>query len=526
MDSSRSRPCGTPRHPLFRIGEIASGAFFLLGLSTPSPGQEDEPRPVETVRLERAGTLITRSCRVEVPAAPIADSGNGVLRIVADGVTVELAGEPLQGAPGGTDPDRFQGVGIVIAARDVTLRNARVRGFRTGIHALAAHGLVLEDCDVSGNYRQRLRSTQAAEEKEDWLEPHANDGHEWFQRYGAGIYVERSSAVTVARCRARAGQNGLILERVERARVHDNDFSFLSGWGIALWRSCDNVIARNACDFCIRGYSHGVYNRGQDSAGILLFEQCSRNVIAENSATHCGDGLFAFAGQEALGASKSLPAGFDHARAGCNDNTIAGNDFSYAAAHGIEITFSFGNRLLSNRLVENSICGVWAGYSRETLIAANEIVANGRAGYGLERGGIDIEHGQRNVIQGNVFRSNACGVHLWWDEDAGLAALPWTAANGHEARGEIVAGNRFESDDLGIQLRATSDVVTFENRFVDVAKQIDATPGAEPREKRYEPVAFELPRDLPGETRPVGARTELRGRDKIRIEEWGPVEPR
>ena len=62
-----------------------------------------------------------------------------------------------------------------------------------------------------------------------------------------------------------------------------------------------NSTARNACDFCIRGYSHGVYNRGQDSAGILMFEQCSGNVIAENSATHCGDGLFAFAGKEALG---------------------------------------------------------------------------------------------------------------------------------------------------------------------------------------------------------------------------------
>ena len=59
-----------------------------------------------------------------------------------------------------------------------------------------------------------------------------------------------------------------------------------------------NVIARNACDYCIRGYSHGVYNRGQDSAGILMFEQCSRNVIADNSVTHGGDGIFGFAEQQ------------------------------------------------------------------------------------------------------------------------------------------------------------------------------------------------------------------------------------
>jgi len=144
-------------------------------------------------------------------------------------------------------------------------------------------------------------SHTAPDDGHDWLRPHDNDAGEWAARYGAGLVVERSDAVTIRRCRARRVQNGVILDRVGGARVHDNDLSFLSGWGLALWRSSDNVISRNALDFCVRGYSHGVYNRGQDSAGLLMFEQCSRNLVAFNSITHGGDGVFAFAGREALG---------------------------------------------------------------------------------------------------------------------------------------------------------------------------------------------------------------------------------
>src|SRR5688572_7273453 len=268
------------RGSLFRKGGAIAGVV-LLSRGAMSQEARQPMRPgADDTRIERSG-------RVELPGAVLRDAkGDGALHVEADGITVELAGE-LRGAEAGEEPDTFAGVGIRVTGKNVTLRGARVSGFKVGIHALGADGLVLEDCDVSGNYRQHLKSTKEKEAEEDWLDPHHNDAREWFTNYGAGIYVERASGVTVRRCRARKGQNGLVLERCTKAEVYDNDFSFLSGWGIALWRSSDNVIARNACDFCVRGYVHGVYNRGQDSAGILLFEQCSRNVIAENSATHC-----------------------------------------------------------------------------------------------------------------------------------------------------------------------------------------------------------------------------------------------
>ncbi len=482
-----------------------------------------------SVRLEVAGTRIERSARVEVAAPVLRDeSGQGALWITGDGITIELAGA-LCGAGVDEAADSFRGVGIRVTGKHVILRGARVSGFKVGIHAEGADGLVLEDCDVSGNYRQRLKSTKEKEAEEDWLNPHANDGREWFTNYGAGIYVERASGVTVRRCRARAGQNGLVLDHCEKATVHDNDFSFLSGWGIALWRSSDNVLARNACDFCIRGYSHGVYNRGQDSAGILLFEQCSRNAIIENSATHCGDGFFSFAGQEALGGVPPPSADFDYTRRGCNDNEISGNDFSYAAAHGLELTFSFGNEIRFNRLVGNAICGIWAGYSRKTLVYCNEIEENGANGYGLERGGVNIEHGQDNEIVQNHFRANECGIHLWWDEDAHLASLPWTLANGTESARNLILENRFDGDRLAIQLRASPGTELVNNSYVGVGQRLDVTPDSTAEETqdgaRRAPRGHTV-RDLPGASKPVGAHPHLRGREKIRVDEWGPIEPR
>jgi len=100
----------------------------------------------------------------------------------------------------------------------------------------------------------------------------------------------------------------------------------------------------------VRGYSHGVYNRGQDSAGIFAFEQNNENIIAENSVTHGGDGFFGFAGREALGEIGDHPPRVGTNGAGTRTTSWCTMIFSYAAAHGIENTFSFGNKYLENRI--------------------------------------------------------------------------------------------------------------------------------------------------------------------------------
>ncbi|MHC5008479.1 MAG: right-handed parallel beta-helix repeat-containing protein [Planctomycetota bacterium] len=319
-----------------------------------------------------------------------------------------------------------------------------------------------------------------------------------------------------------------MLDRVSGADVYDNDCSFGSGWGLAMWRSSHNVVSRNAFDFRIRGYSHEKYNRGQDSAGILLFEQCSRNTIVYNSATHCGDGLFVFAGAEALGEVNPRADTVWYRERGCNRNVIHGNDFSYAAAHGVELTFSFSNRIIRNRLVGNAICGIWGGYTKAMFIAQNTIEDNGDMPYGSERGGINMEHARAGYIADNTFRNNACGVFLWWDKDEHILKLPWAAANATAAEDTAVIQNTFEGDRIAIQLRRTGPTILGANSMTDVGVELDADETSKSFLDRLgdidmPPSRFEEPKTI-GDSTPVGARAHWRGREHIIMTEWGPYD--
>lgn len=362
---------------------------------------------------------------------------------------------------------------------------------------------------------------------QDWLFPHNNDKNEWLTNYAAAMYIEESENVTIHDCRVHDGQNALCLSRVITSKIYDNDFSFNSAWGIALWRCERNVISRNAMDFCVRGYSHGVYNRGQDSAGILMFEQNNQNIIAENSATHGGDCFFGFAGREALGEAGEHPVNW-YKRRGNSDNLLIGNDFSYAPAHGIKITFSFGNKLINNRLVENAICGVWGGYSQETLIAGNTFEGNGEMGYGLERGGVNIEHGRANQIVHNTFTGDKCGVHLWGGANPGFAQKPWAKANGTDSTQNFIAGNTFERETTVYHFRGPGDVTIGFNLIRDAGQQLVTVP--ETKITRDEKLQVDKPKtpeyQAYGKTHPVGARPELRGRKNIIMTEWGPWDHR
>jgi parallel beta-helix repeat protein len=524
-----------------------------------------------TVRVTSDNTRITESCVVVIsPCTVIEDAdGDGVIQIVASGITVQFAdGSCLRGSASDLPPDEYKGYGIRVAGQsNVTIRGVRVSGFWCGLWATKADGLALDAVDASDNRRARLKSTPAAEDGGDWLFPHDNDQNEWLENYGSAVYVEDSNQITVHDCKVRHGQNALCIDRVNDSKIYDNDFSFNSGWGIAMWRSSRNTISRNACDFCVRGYSHRVYNRGQDSAGILMFEQNCENVLAENSATHGGDSFFGFAGKEALGESGDHPLDW-YKRRGNSANLLIANDFSYAPAHGIEMTFSFGNVFWGNRLVENAICGVWGGYSQDTLIARNQIEGNGEMAYGLERGGINIEHGRGNRILANVFANNQCGVHLWGGPVGDFAQKPWAKANGTDSKDNIVAGNQFTGDKLAFHLRGPSELAIGKNSFERVGQEMSKEAEAVVREQaekvrssegekigesverdgspgenqairpsdllNFSPSSSDLPfsklADTPrepqytayGKTRPVGARPHLRGRQSIVMTEWGP----
>jgi len=438
-----------------------------------------ESTQVPVIELCKDDTVITVSCRIVIPdGLVIADTnGNGVLHIETDGIEIEFAeGSVLRGARPDTDLDQCTGIGVVVrGCKSVKLHNLRVSGFKVGVLALDAMGFEIRDSHFVGNYAQRLKSTPEKEDPSDWIWPHENDEQQWRTKYGGAICIERSEFVLIENVTVRRGQNGILLDRVRRSNIRNNDCSFLSGWGLALWRSSDNLVIGNAFDFCIRGYSHGVYNRGQDSAGILMFEQCNRNRIIQNSATHGGDGFFGFAGREALGEVGEHEPGW-YERRGNNDNMFIGNDFSYAAAHGLEITFSFGNQILDNTFVGNSICGIWGGFSQDLMIAHNTFRENGSSGYGLERGDINIDHGSNNRLLQNSHFDSTCAVHMW-EMPTGFSDKPWGKANLDKAMQEsFIVSSRFSSNGVDIHTRGNARIAVFKNVHIGATPTLMINP--------------------------------------------------
>ena len=511
-----------------------------------SPSDERPDAPLGTpsavapidVQLDRDNVVVSESARVRTSSSDstvfLRDlDENGVLQIVGrdDGapITIDLAGLHLVGGRGAAD--ELSGIGISVRGRNVTLRNGRISGFRIGILAAQCDGLVLEDLDTSDNYAQRLRSRPWAEDLADWLFPHANDNGEWARQHGAGVSVREARGVTIRRITSHRTQNGMLLDRVARSAIYDNDCSFLSGWGLALWRSSGNTICRNNFDFCIRGYSHGVYNRGQDSAGILMFEQCSHNIIALNSATHGGDGVFGFAGREALGEVAKDGVGSEwYEGRGSNRNLFLANDLSFAAAHGLEITFSFGNLIARNRFESNAITGVWGGYSRQTTIAGNSFSGNGRTMRGAERGGINMEHARDTLVVANTFDDGSVGVRFWTDADPHLARLPWASANGMGATRNVVEFNTFSNIDRPLEILSATETTFAENSVsgTDVAVWADTADGlVSESQSGHTPETSDAELDtilarLPGVRQAIGLRDHLRGRDKIIMLDFGP----
>ncbi len=376
------------------VALVGAGVGAAAVFAPAAAARQDLPTVTPT-----AGMVIDRSVRMAPGryrlAAPPEGAGTGgaAITIRGENLTIDLTGVTIEGGDPFADPDGYRGTGIVVdRSHGVTLRGGAVRGYKIGVLARRSPALHITGFDASYNWKPRLFSGIEKESLADWLSHHDNEKDEWL-RYGAAIYLSECDDAEVDNSRAVQGQNGLLVTRSSRLRIWNNTFSWLSGLGLGLYRTTDSRILQNRLDWDVRGYSHGFYNRGQDSAALLMYEQSSGNTVAYNSATHGGDGLFLWAGQSTM----------DTGKGGANDNVFFGNDFSHAVANGIEATFS-RNQFIRNRIDE---CwhGVWAGYSYDTMFRDNAFEGNEEA--------IAIEHGQNITIAGNTFVGDQTAIRLW-----------------------------------------------------------------------------------------------------------------
>ncbi|MGC4044194.1 MAG: right-handed parallel beta-helix repeat-containing protein [Armatimonas sp.] len=450
------------------------------------------------------------------------DGSGAALEIVGDNLTIDFGGHVLRGSQPTVEPDQRQGTGLLVRGRNVTIKNLKVHGFKIGLIARDCPGLTIESSDFSYNWKQRLASTTEREDLSDWMSYHQNEKDEWL-RYGAGIYLRSCDDFKVRKCRIFGGQCGLMLTGCDRGLVAENDFSFLSAIGLGMYRSSDNKIQHNKIDWCVRGYSHGVYNRGQDSAGILIYEQSSRNLFAYNSVTHGGDGFFLWAGQTTM----------DTGRGGCDDNLLFGNDFSHAPTNGIEATFS--RNTFANNLVLECWHGVWGGYSYNTRIIGNIFGYNATA--------IAIEHGRENQIIHNQFIRDRQAIDLWKNEKQDP---DWAYVKYHDttSRDYTITHNRYDNVGTDLRVRFTDGVKSTQNDVVKDQPPPPATMEASgkpvleaeqnPAEYarrfavRWRPTAavagVAAPAALPGAKSPFLGKNALRGRRYILVDEWGPYD--
>jgi len=462
----------------------------------------------ETVRLT-GGMVIDRSVTIQagtyrIPAS--ADLTRPAITIRGDNLTVDFSGAVLAGGRDGGDPDAFAGVGILIeGGRGVTVKNAVVRGYKVAILARRSPELHLSHNDLSYNWKPRLHSGIETESLVDWMSYHQNDKNEWL-RFGAAIYLSECDRAEIDHTTVVQGQNGLMVTRSAGLKIWNNTFQFLSGIGAGLYRTTDSSIMHNRIDWCVRGYSHGFYNRGQDSAGLLMYEQSSKNTVAYNSITHGGDGLFLWAGQSTM----------DTGQGGSNDNHFYRNDFSHAPANGIEATFS-RNTFVENR-IEDCWHGVWGGYSYRSHWSSNRFARNAE--------GIAIEHGQDNVIQENSFDGDETAIRLWQNATQDPT---WGYPRNRDtsSRGYRISGNTFRGNKTALDIRRTMNVVTASNTFENVAVRLTGeTAGLDLDARPTEFVVSDYAAvpTLPGGIDPLIKDEWRRGRARIIVDEWGPYD--
>jgi nitrous oxidase accessory protein NosD len=427
--------------------------------------------------------VIDRSMRIQpgVYRLPSPDISSPAVVIRGTAITVDMTGVTIEGGEPFGNPDRYTGTGIRIEGSNVALTGAAIRGFKVAVLARDSTALRLTRLDLSYNWKPRLLSGFEQEHQADWLSFHNNERDEWL-RYGAAIYLANTEGAEVSHVRAVQGMNGLMVARSSNLKIWNNTFSYLSGVGIGLYRTTDSRIMHNRVDWCVRGYSHGFYYRGQDSTGILMYEQSSRNVVAYNSFTHGGDGVFLWAGQSTM----------DTGQGGANDNVFYDNDVSHAVANGIEATFS-RNTFVRNR-IDDCWHGIWGGYSFDSLIAHNTFTGNDEA--------IAIEHGQNIRIIGNTITGGAVGIRLW----ANTTQDPnWGYPKTRDTRSRdyVIADNTFDKVETPTSITRSTGIV------MEGARPADRVAGPPP-----------MPDGLNAKL-PEGAR---RGRSTIIVDEWGPYD--
>ncbi|MCY3002376.1 MAG: right-handed parallel beta-helix repeat-containing protein [Planctomycetota bacterium] len=444
---------------LFVTALVAAGWFVQPRLHA----QGDGRWPASGVVEVRGSLRAPAGEQVRVPQAAAEGEPACAVRIAGlVGAVIDLRGATLRASATALDASQRTGIALYLTdCRDVKLLGGTLAGYGTAVRAERCAGLVLEDLRVEGFAGERLLSTRELPDDADELDRNA-DGASWLTQHAAAFALVSCEGASIVRCRARGGQNGLVLVDSGAAKVHDNDFSFLSGWGIALHGSQHATIARNRCDFCVRGFSAGEYALGAGSAAILLAGRSRDVLVAENSARCSGDGIVVLSGSD-----RAL---------------LLRNDASSAVRHGLVVADSRDVRARANGATECLGAGLAACNVDELVLADNDVS-------GARTEGVRLSAVHEATLAGNLLERCGVGLAVNGDRDPRLCG-----AGGGElepSRDVHVFANSFSGNGLDLALERTtglafgSNIIAETDRrlsIVELTLAVGEAPGNDPRQ--------------------------------------------
>jgi parallel beta-helix repeat protein len=345
------------------------------------------------IRPSRAGTQVQGEVRICPGRYRIADpSEQGVIIAAASGTRLDLTGVVLES--GDSVPGRFVGIGVASRGVDaVSITGGAIHGYRYGIRLDGGRSHRITGSDLSGSRDRAVVSTPAKPDSTDRLNLTLPDS---FERYGGGILLLHSAAASITGNTARHAQNGIALMDVRESYIADNDVSTNDGWGIHLWRSSRNVIARNHADH-VRRCESQVPAGDCNAAAVLLRDASDSNSIVDNDLTASSIGV--------------LLAGERRTTRPSVGNLIFRNDASVALRNGFACTSGWGNTFLENR-ADSAGTGFRLDHCGGTTLRANTVI-------GARSAGIVSDHGADNAILANVLIGAPAGITVGTSNDPG-----------------------------------------------------------------------------------------------------------
>lgn len=334
------------------------------------------------------------------------------LTIAASYVTLDCDGKSIQGRDfvgSGIVVERF-GPNSAISPENITIRNCRISRHQYGIFVEGARNVHIVHNDLSHNFDDTGGTYSGP-----WMGT----------MEGGGLRMNQTQDSVIEDNISNYGSNGIDIRDSQRAIVRNNTTTLNTGFGILLSNTNHSQVVGNRVIDNTRwcsitdGEFKGFIVQGCDTAGILLQDGASSNVVANNIIQgQNGDGIFIRA----------------HGGMRCGDgNEVVNNQISGALWNSVEAGFCTGLKVAGNQIAGSKI-GVWVSFMDKVQILNNTFA-------GMEQYGVAIKNSHHAVITGNTFRDSPEGVYFFWDPNNTVVLhKPFDT---YTSYGNTVTGNSF-----------------------------------------------------------------------------------